>query len=1205
MGQLPSSEPGNEPELPNASSGPGGPSLKRADNARTADLRIFARAANQKLRRIAGTTSLHQVWTGIQNSPNAGNAVSHWRNVFRIGATLGARPNTKSVSTGVGTTPIQRRAGLFGAIPKVFSITSSPDALAKPHAAGFTQGSEDDKNRSGSLVGLFSTRRDGPAITHTDSETALTVTTASIATVGGPPTTSPSPSTTTEPSSEATSAQTETSPGKPKTTTRIKTEARIAIKAEGLGSPYVNFHDGVELSEQSPQGSATAVALAAADFDSDGVPDLVTADQKGQLRFRRGNSDTIFPEASRDKSHAGQTIEPFQPAISKNSLSFAPDYFVAGDFDADGLSDILAAAKGGTALFLLKGNGKGDFSEPRAIQLSGKIVAFAAGEIGRADSQTDVAVIVTDGVGSLLLVFESPEGAFKQKPEVFKLSGVGNEITIGDLDGDFYGDVVLASGSNLTIVHGRGQAYPFDRLKERGIKRPAAVVENRVLSFDIAGMAIGRFTEKRGNSLAILSTDGSVHTLETVKPAPTTAQLARVQAVKNRVKSVGFLPVGVARQGLSLLKDDLLADAQAAARKNLGTGDLTTLPPTTNREERYRAEAERAAAELGKLSKEEFAARKAEAIQRADEQRARDKEGFIISISARLQEPLARWNVQSLLTDSSLASGAAVSSRRMLKARVSDSNRDDLVLLDAPGKRIQILTQAGKESRNGASKAEVFSLEADSAPLAVLPMRLNQDALSDLVVLHEGSAVPVVLMTAAASTFVVTTTDDSGGSTCDGVDVCSLREAILLANQNPGLDHIDFNIPGGGVQTIHPLTPLPEITDAVVINAGTQPDYPGSPIIEIRGDQLSQSAEGLRVNASNCVIRGLSIYQMPSDLDFIAGSQIGGAGVILLSTALHPNNGNNFVEANYLGLNHTGGEGSGRVGNDATGLSIFDSDNNVVGGSQLQASNVMSGNGNPLETKSGVGLSVTGGDSNTIQGNLIGTDSNGLIANGNSQGVFMTGKNNLFGGIISNEGNTVSGNGDPAEIAACHGKGLLEQILISDDDGELLTYLNAYVGNNIGTTVSGAAFLGNCDTGVQLQNISLPVFGHHTLLGRNVVSGNGYDALWVGDTAGDLYPPGVATITGNNIGTNRSGNVAIPNDQRSKDCLANCFGESDTVWLLTDHGGYIAVGSPNQTTPDGACTGDCNLIAGNHAVGNPYGRRDPSLRQYRVCLNRQ
>ena len=61
------------------------------------------------------------------------------------------------------------------------------------------------------------------------------------------------------------------------------------------------------------------------------------------------------------------------------------------------------------------------------------------------------------------------------------------------------------------------------------------------------------------------------------------------------------------------------------------------------------------------------------------------------------------------------------------------------------------------------------------------------------------------------STFLVTNTDDSGPG--------SLRQAILDSNAATGTTNtIDFDIPGSGVQTIAPLSPLPAITNPVLID---------------------------------------------------------------------------------------------------------------------------------------------------------------------------------------------------------------------------------------------------------------------------------------------------------------------------------------------------------------------------------------------------
>src|SRR5580765_1467198 len=70
-------------------------------------------------------------------------------------------------------------------------------------------------------------------------------------------------------------------------------------------------------------------------------------------------------------------------------------------------------------------------------------------------------------------------------------------------------------------------------------------------------------------------------------------------------------------------------------------------------------------------------------------------------------------------------------------------------------------------------------------------------------------------LTAQAATFTVTNTNNSGAG--------SLRQAILDADANPGLDLVSFNIPGGGVHTISVTSGLPSITDPVTIDGYTQP----------------------------------------------------------------------------------------------------------------------------------------------------------------------------------------------------------------------------------------------------------------------------------------------------------------------------------------------------------------------------------------------
>src|SRR5690349_19491198 len=98
------------------------------------------------------------------------------------------------------------------------------------------------------------------------------------------------------------------------------------------------------------------------------------------------------------------------------------------------------------------------------------------------------------------------------------------------------------------------------------------------------------------------------------------------------------------------------------------------------------------------------------------------------------------------------------------------------------------------------------------------------------------------------SVFTVTTTADTGAG--------SLRQALLDANANPGLDTIAFRI-ASGVQTIRPASVLPSVTDPVVIDGTTQPGWTNNPIIVLDGSGLgpvsgSTQTYGLDIIASGC-----------------------------------------------------------------------------------------------------------------------------------------------------------------------------------------------------------------------------------------------------------------------------------------------------------------------------------------------------------------
>jgi Domain of unknown function (DUF4394)/Calx-beta domain/Domain of unknown function (DUF4214) len=333
---------------------------------------------------------------------------------------------------------------------------------------------------------------------------------------------------------------------------------------------------------------------------------------------------------------------------------------------------------------------------------------------------------------------------------------------------------------------------------------------------------------------------------------------------------------------------------------------------------------------------------------------------------------------------------------------------------------------------------------------------------------------------ASAATFTVTNTNDSGAG--------SLRQAILDANAAAGQDTITFNIPGAGLQTITPLTPLPIITDSVIINGYTQPGaVPNQQLnsdnavhlIEINGASAGATA-CLRLTTTASLVRGLVI------------NRCGAAGILLQG------GGSNRIDGNYIGVDQAG---TVRLPNTTNGIDIQSSPNNFIGGLDPNERNLISGN-----NSNGISINSTS-PGTTVQGNLIGTNRAGTDAlPNNNGGVSISSANNLIGGTVPQARNLISGNSNGVIFS---GSGSTNNVVQGNLIGTNGAGTDA-VGNGIGILVSGAA--------------SNNLVGGTVAGARNIISGNNV-GLFLASTTG-----GVNTrVEGNFIGTNPAGTAGIPN----------------------------------------------------------------------------
>ena len=332
---------------------------------------------------------------------------------------------------------------------------------------------------------------------------------------------------------------------------------------------------------------------------------------------------------------------------------------------------------------------------------------------------------------------------------------------------------------------------------------------------------------------------------------------------------------------------------------------------------------------------------------------------------------------------------------------------------------------------------------------------------------------------------------------------------------------------------------------------------------------------------------------------------------------------NNQVQGNAIGTDITG---FAALANGGNGVLIMDGTNNTIGGTTVAAgaglvggtevpTSIAGGAGNLISGNRqwGVQIEVSGssmGSSNTVQGNYIGTDFQGLAAICNLLGgVVVTDSGTQsntaipqrIGGATPGAGNLISGNADV-------GIGLFgPQIPLNG-----ATPTNVVQGNVIGLNTAGNV-LGNA-TGILIEN------SPHNLIGGltprpgtgsgNVISGNGIDGSGI-QVFGD--PSTGNSIQGNAIGTDLSGERFPPNETEGtlsqfvgvliNGSSGNLVGGTEPGAANALSGNIIGVEIAGMTQSTGQIRGGGNLVQGNRIGTGASGMTPVSNLDFGVYIN--
>jgi titin len=209
----------------------------------------------------------------------------------------------------------------------------------------------------------------------------------------------------------------------------------------------------------------------------------------------------------------------------------------------------------------------------------------------------------------------------------------------------------------------------------------------------------------------------------------------------------------------------------------------------------------------------------------------------------------------------------------------------------------------------------------------------------------------------------------------------------------------------------------------------------------------------------------------------------------------------NFVRGNLIGTNKAG---THALGNGASGVLISTGNDNTIGGIQLDARNIISGNtfaGIVIDGKDPDLVDTLGASRNLIVNNYIGTNKAGTAQVGNGKfGVYLgrAARDTQIGGLQPGLRNVISGNGHAADILAGEGDGIALVGGGIDQERVKGTHIQ---GNYIGTNKLGDMAIANKGNGVSTQGTHEgTILGGDVAEAGNVISGNTrYGVSAIGD----------------------------------------------------------------------------------------------------------
>lgn len=287
----------------------------------------------------------------------------------------------------------------------------------------------------------------------------------------------------------------------------VKSEYSIKITgATAQGAGTLKRFGALKIpGSSSPSAASSPRVAVAADFDADGVIDLLVA-HNDRVVLHQGNIGAFAPQTQEDWEaiRDGRFVAPFKSNTRSTNVPAAADFVFSGDFNRDTKLDAAFAARGDSFLYVLEGDGKGNFPNLRRIKVAGAITSVAAGDVNRADGLTDLVVGTRTADRSEMQIFAGLGDIFASAPLVHNLPSQAEAIVVGQLDTNEFNDIAVAVGSDIIILSGADITLPG--------MMPPVEMQRLPQSANVKSLVAGDFLPDRDNrvELAALSPDGTV-----------------------------------------------------------------------------------------------------------------------------------------------------------------------------------------------------------------------------------------------------------------------------------------------------------------------------------------------------------------------------------------------------------------------------------------------------------------------------------------------------------------------------------------------------------------------------------------------------------------------------------------------------------------------------------------------------------------------